>query len=71
MTEVHLTERRWLTTQQLATALGVSRFTLLREIALGELVATRRRPRGHYRISWDEARRYASRTGVQLAAPPA
>lgn len=67
MTHVQMDTRPWLTTAELAAAVGLSRFTLLREIQAGELKATRRGDRGHYRITWAEAERYAARTGILLA----
>lgn len=53
------------TTAELADATGLSEWAIRRDIALGELAATRRRARARspYRISVDEARRYLRQQG--------
>lgn len=55
--------QRWYTVGEAAKLVGLSRWTVLREIRCGQLRASR--PRCHFRVRADDLRAYALRTGAR------
>ena len=60
-TLMHIGPETFVTTGEIAKASGLSRMTVLRDIAAGELKAFRRRTRLRYRIKKSDAAKYIAR----------